>query len=49
MEQKKAALTEEQQLRKARIKNRLFLLLVIADIALVGYLIYEMVSIFLIK
>lgn len=46
MEKEKKALTEEEQIRKDRVRFRLFILLIIVDAFLVGYLIFEMVSIF---
>ena len=46
MEKEKKALTEEQQLRKDRVKFRLFVLLIIFDIFLIGYLVFEMIMIF---
>ena len=46
MEKEKKALTEEQQLRKDRVRFRLFVLLVIFDVLLIGYLIFEMIMIF---
>lgn len=49
MEKTKKVLTEEEKIRKDRLKNRLFILLIIFDIALVGYLVFEMISIFLIN
>ena len=46
MEETKKTLTPEEQLRKDRVRLRLFVLLVIFDILLVGYLVYEMIAIF---
>lgn len=49
MAKENVALTEEQKTRKQRLKMRLFVLLIVLDIALVGYLIFEMISIFVLK
>ena len=46
MAEEKKALTQEEQLRKDRIRLRLFVLLIIFDVLLIGYLIFEMISIF---
>ena len=46
---KNAVLTEEEKIRKQRLRNRLFAVLVGVDILLVAYLIYEMISIFVKK
>ena len=47
MEENKQTLTpEEKQARKEKLRTRLFVLLIILDVILVGYLIFEMVSIF---
>ena len=46
MEKEKKVLTEEEQIRKDRVRFRLFVLLIIVDIFLVGYLVYEMISVF---
>lgn len=43
---KEKVLTEEEKIRKDRVRFRLFVLLIILDILLVGYLVFEMVSIF---
>lgn len=39
----------EEQNRKQRIRNRLFAVLIVIDILLVAYLVYEMISIFVVK
>lgn len=39
----------EEQTRKERIRNRLFAILVVLDVLLVAYLVYEMISIFVVK
>lgn len=39
-------LTPEEKERKDRLRFRLFVLLIIFDIALAGYLVYEMISVF---
>ena len=49
MEDTKKSLTPEEQLRKDRVRLRLFVLLVIFDFLLVAYLIFELVSIFMKK
>ncbi len=46
MEDNKLITPEEKQARKEKLRTRLFVLLIILDIALVGYLVYEMISIF---
>jgi len=46
MLEEKKVLTEEEQIRKDRVRFRLFILLVIVDIFLVGYLVFEMISVF---
>lgn len=46
MEENKKQLTPEEQLRKDKLNFRLFVILIIADILLVGYLIFEMIKIF---
>ena len=48
-EENKKPLTEEEMTRKERIRTRLFVLLIVLDVALVAYLIYEMISIFVVK
>ncbi len=48
-EENKRALTPEEQTRKEKIRTRLFAVLVVLDIALVAYLVYEMISIFVTK
>ena len=45
-EKEKKELTPEEQVRKDRIRVRLFVLLIILDVLLIGYLIFEMISIF---
>ena len=45
----KKLLTEEEKARKEKLSTRLFGLLVGIDILLVGYLVYEMISIFVKK
>ena len=49
MEKKNAPLTEEEKIRKQRLSTRLFAVLVGIDILLVAYLVYEMISIFVVK
>ena len=49
MEEKNKILTPEEQQRKDRVRLRLFVLLIILDVLLVGYLIFEMISIFMKK
>lgn len=44
--EKNAVSKEELELRKKRVRFRLFVLLIVADIALVAYLVYEMIRIF---
>lgn len=46
MEENKKVLTPEEQARKDKLHFRLFVLLIIFDILLVGYLVYEMIKIF---
>ena len=46
MEENKKVLTPEEQARKDKLNFRLFVLLIILDILLVGYLVYEMIKIF---
>ena len=46
MEKEKKELTPEEQVRKDRIRLRLFVLLIILDVLLVGYLVFEMIMIF---
>ena len=41
----KKELTPEEEIRKARISKRLFILLIILDVLLVGYLVFEMITI----
>ena len=48
-EENKKALTSEEVSRKEKIRTRLFAVLVVLDIALVAYLVYEMISIFVTK
>ena len=45
MEEKKTALTDAE-LRKNRVRFRWFIILIITDILLAGYLVFEMISIF---
>ena len=45
-EKDKKELTPEEQVRKDRVRLRLFVLLIILDILLIGYLIFEMIMIF---
>ena len=45
----KKVLSPEEQTRKEKIRTRLFAVLVALDIALVAYLVYEMISIFVTK
>lgn len=42
-------LTEEEKTRKERIRTRIFAVLIGIDILLVAYLVYEMISIFVVK
>lgn len=44
--EKNAVSKEELELRKKRVRFRLFVLLIVIDIALVAYLVYEMIRIF---
>ena len=44
--EKKKELTPEEQVRKDRVRLRLFVLLIILDVLLIGYLIFEMIMIF---
>ena len=46
VEKEKKELTPEEQVRKDRIRLRLFALLIILDILLIGYLVFEMIMIF---
>lgn len=46
VEKEKKELTPEEQVRKDRIRLRLFVLLIILDILLIGYLVFEMIMIF---
>jgi hypothetical protein len=46
MADKKKTLTPEEQMRKDKMRFRLFVILVATDILLVGYLVFEMISIF---
>ena len=46
---KNTPLTAEEIQRKERVRTRLFVILVVFDVLLVGYLIYEMVSIFMMR
>ena len=46
---KNTPLTAEEIKRKERVRTRLFVILVVFDVLLVGYLIYEMVSIFMMR
>ena len=39
-------LTPEEKERKDRLRFRLFVILIIFDIVLAGYLVYEMISVF---
>lgn len=39
-------LTPEEKERKDRLRFRLFIILIIFDIVLAGYLVYEMISVF---
>ena len=48
-DENKKPLTEEEKARKERVRTRLFILLIGIDVLLVAYLIYEMISIFVIK
>ena len=43
---KEKILTPEQQLRKDTLRFRLFVVLIILIILMIGYLVYEMVSVF---
>ncbi len=43
---KEKILTPEEKERKDRLKFRLFIILIVFDILLAGYLVYEMVSVF---
>ena len=45
MEEQKA-LTTEKEVRKNRVRFRWFIILIVTDILLVGYLVYEMIAIF---
>ena len=45
-EKEKKELTPEEQVRKDRVRLRLFALLIILDVLLIGYLIFEMIMIF---
>ena len=49
MFKKNAPLTQEEIKRKERVRLRLFVILVVFDALLVGYLIYEMISIVLLR
>lgn len=49
MEENKKVLAPEEQLRKDKLRFRLFVLLIITDVLLVGYLVFEMISIFTLK
>lgn len=46
MEENKKTLTPEEQVRKDRMRFRLFIILIATDILLIGYLVFEMISIF---
>ena len=46
VEKERTELTPEEQARKDRKRLRLFVLLIVLDILLIGYLIFEMISIF---
>ena len=46
LEKEKKELTPEEQVRKDRVRLRLFVLLIILDVLLIGYLIFEMIMIF---
>lgn len=39
-------LTTEKEIRKNRIRFRWFIILIVTDLFLVGYLVYEMIAIF---
>ena len=39
----------EEQIRKNRVRTRLFVILVVFDILCLAYLVYEMISIFVLK
>ena len=46
MAKEEKILTPEEKERKDRLRFRLFVLLIIFDIVLAGYLVYEMISVF---
>lgn len=49
MQNEKRPLTAEEQQRKDRVRLRLFILLIIFDALLVGYLAFELITIIITK
>lgn len=47
MKNEEKVLTPEEQLRKDRVRLRLFALLIVVDVLLIGYLVFEMIMIFM--